>query len=201
MGRPRKFDTDEALAAARDQFWNHGYAGTSVDDLLAATNLGKGSFYGAFGDKRSLFLRILSDYAAARVAELRELHRRSPRAIDALRMMLRPKVRPRGCLLMNSTFELAPQDADVVAIARETFAAFEQILAASISRAKREGDLPTTTDARQLATTLLAVSQGQECLARTGLSRAGLEGIGCHASLDLLRPAPARDPPARSRSR
>ena len=35
---------------------------TSVDDLTAVTGLGKGSLYGAFGDKHGLFLRALDDY-------------------------------------------------------------------------------------------------------------------------------------------
>ena len=54
MARPRTFDEADVVEAARDQFWNRGYAATSVDDLTAATGLGKGSLYGAFGDKHSL---------------------------------------------------------------------------------------------------------------------------------------------------
>ena len=50
MARPRTFDEQEVVAAARDEFWERGYAATSVDDLTAATGLGKGSLYGAFGD-------------------------------------------------------------------------------------------------------------------------------------------------------
>ncbi len=68
MGRPRTFDMDEALTAVREEFWRHGYAATSVDKLLEVTKLGKGSLYAAFGDKRTLFLRVLNEYAAARVA-------------------------------------------------------------------------------------------------------------------------------------
>lgn len=199
MGRPRKFDTAEVLAAARDQFWQHGYAATSIDDLLAVTKLGKGSFYGAFGDKRRLFLRVLADYATGRVAEVLAMHRGSPRAIEALRVMLRPKAAPRGCFLMNSAIELAPQDAEVVALARKTFAEFEIIVAESITRAVAEGDLLPVKDARELAMTLLAVTGGQECLARTGLGKSGLESIGRIAALDLL--GRADDHPATSRPR
>jgi AcrR family transcriptional regulator len=58
VARPRSFDEDEVLRAVRDQFWSTGYAATSKDDILAPTGLGKGSFYGAFGDKHRLFLRV-----------------------------------------------------------------------------------------------------------------------------------------------
>ena len=62
MPRPRTFDETDVVAAARDEFWSRGYAATSVDDLTSATGLGKGSLYGAFGDKHELFLRALNDY-------------------------------------------------------------------------------------------------------------------------------------------
>ena len=62
MARPRSFDEAAVLRAARDKFWSSGYAGTKVDDIAAATGLGKGSLYGAFGDKHALFLRVYDDY-------------------------------------------------------------------------------------------------------------------------------------------
>ena len=76
MARPRKFDEAHVVAASRDLFWNQGYAATSIDDLSAATGLGRGSFYKAFGDKRSMFLRGLELYCTEAVdgirAELRD---------------------------------------------------------------------------------------------------------------------------------
>ena len=71
MARPRKFDESDVVAAARDEFWTRGYAATSVDDLTAATGLGKGSLYGAFGDKHGLFLRALDDYITSSLDDVR----------------------------------------------------------------------------------------------------------------------------------
>ena len=71
MARPRKFAEGEVVTAARDEFWTRGYAATSVDDLTAATGLGKGSLYGAFGDKHGLYLRALDDYIASSLDEVR----------------------------------------------------------------------------------------------------------------------------------
>lgn len=72
MPRPREFDENRVLLAIRDEFWDKGYAATSMDDLLRVSGLGKGSLYGAFGDKRSLFLRVLRDYDDANLLMLRE---------------------------------------------------------------------------------------------------------------------------------
>ena len=49
---------EEALTQLRDEFWERGYAATSLDDLMKATGLGKGSLYLAFGDKHQLFLEV-----------------------------------------------------------------------------------------------------------------------------------------------
>jgi AcrR family transcriptional regulator len=171
---------DEALTAVREEFWRHGYAGTSVDRLLEATNLGKGSFYAAFGDKRTLFLRVLHEYATTRVATIRDLHRGSRRAT------LRPALRPRGCFLANCTAELSPQDADVVALARTTCGAFEDIYTETIQRAVAEGDLPRTTRPRELAAVLVAATNGLEFLGRTGLDDAAVDRVGRNLARNLL---------------
>ncbi len=84
MPRPRQFEEEVVLAAVQAVFWDNGYAGTSLDDLVAASGLGKGSLYGAFGDKRSLFLRVLREYDEANDRMLRSW-RSSDRAIDVIR--------------------------------------------------------------------------------------------------------------------
>jgi TetR/AcrR family transcriptional regulator, transcriptional repressor for nem operon len=177
---------DEALTAVREEFWRQGYAGTSVDRLLEATNLGKGSFYAAFGDKRTLFLRVLHEYATTQVATMRDLHRGSRRAIEALQATLRPALGPRGCFLANCTAELSPQDADVVALARTTWGAFEDIFTETIQRAVAEGDLPRTTRPRALASVLLAAKRGLEFLGRTGLEDAAVDRVTRNFARRLL---------------
>ena len=59
MGRPRQFDTDIVVQAARDTFVLNGYLGASIDMLLRATGLQRASLYSAFGSKRGLFLAAL----------------------------------------------------------------------------------------------------------------------------------------------
>ncbi len=62
MARPRTFDPNDVLLAARQIFWRKGYQSTSLDDITEATGLTKPSLYAAFGDKASLFLKVLDDY-------------------------------------------------------------------------------------------------------------------------------------------
>lgn len=59
MGRPRTFDETDAVDAAASVFRQRGYASTSVDHLVEATGVHRGSLYGVFGSKHGLFLRAL----------------------------------------------------------------------------------------------------------------------------------------------
>lgn len=55
MGRNRKFDEVEAVAASRALFAQRGYLGTSIDELTSRTGMLRGSLYGVFGSKMGLF--------------------------------------------------------------------------------------------------------------------------------------------------
>jgi AcrR family transcriptional regulator len=63
MARPREFDEAQVLAQARSLFATQGYNGTSIDDLVKATGLLRGSLYKAFGSKRNLFELVLTEVA------------------------------------------------------------------------------------------------------------------------------------------
>ena len=58
-GRPRSYDPDQALDAAIDVFWTHGYDAATLDQLSQAMGMGRPSLYGAFGDKQALFERAV----------------------------------------------------------------------------------------------------------------------------------------------
>ena len=195
MGRPREFDVSTARSAIRDAFWQHGFVSTSVDDLLAATGLGKGSFYAAFGDKRAAFMGVLREYSRAKVEAMRAGCSASPRAIEALRTVVQPDLRPRGCFLLNCAFELVPQDTEVSALVHETFVALQAVLADSVRQAVADGDLPASTRPLELAAALLATAQGQRSLLRCGLSKTVLESVGRSAARTLLG---SGDPPITS---
>ena len=49
MARPRNFDEDDVVAKAADIFGRLGFNAASIDDLLGATGLQRGSLYKAFG--------------------------------------------------------------------------------------------------------------------------------------------------------
>lgn len=64
MARPREFNENVVLAQSRKLFASQGFNGTSIDDLVKATGLLRGSLYKAFGSKRNLFELVLADTAS-----------------------------------------------------------------------------------------------------------------------------------------
>lgn len=59
MARPRAFDEQTVVSSAAEVFALRGYNATSIDDLVAATALLRGSLYKAFASKAGLFERSL----------------------------------------------------------------------------------------------------------------------------------------------
>ena len=59
MGRNKKFDQVKVISTISQTFIQYGYEGTSLDDLVKATGLLRGSLYASFGSKRGMFLAAL----------------------------------------------------------------------------------------------------------------------------------------------
>jgi TetR/AcrR family transcriptional repressor of nem operon len=196
MARPRTFDEDDVLAAARDQFWNRGYAATSVEELTKATGLGKGSLYGAFGDKHSLFLRTLDAYCTESidgvVAQLTKpgvsAHDRLAAHVRSMAANVAADKNRRGCLLARSSAELGADDADVDLLISRSLLRWRTQLVEVLQEARRDGSVRTDVDAQSLATMLLALIRGLEALGKGGVKPARINAAA-EATLTLLAPA------------
>ncbi|MFD2795741.1 TetR/AcrR family transcriptional regulator [Promicromonospora vindobonensis] len=197
MARPRQFDEDAVLRAVCNQFWDSGYAATSMQDLMRVSGLGKGSLYAAFGDKHELFLRVLRRYVESLDLGLRRSLDSAPRAVDALRSFLMGSVGDpdgvsarRGCLLANSTTELASADPVVAAEARQAYEGTTALLAECVVRAQAEGDVPASADPDGTARALLAAQQGLTFMGRSGMDIGTLSATARSLAAQLLPAIP-----------
>ncbi|HEY3690912.1 MAG TPA: TetR/AcrR family transcriptional regulator [Pseudonocardiaceae bacterium] len=196
MARPREFDEGSVLRAARGQFWSTGYAGTSMDGIAAATGLGKGSLYGAFGGKRALFHRVFDDYCTQVVERVRhdldgpddEAFARLTAHVRAVASATAADTAHRGCLLAKGTAELAEHDPAIAARGLRTFDALQELLAADIQACQRHNDINADADPQQLAALLLAVLRGIEALGKAGKNTETLHTIADTALAVLPRP-------------
>ncbi|EHB56149.1 regulatory protein TetR [Mycolicibacterium rhodesiae JS60] len=129
MGRHKQFDDTTAVRAARDLFWQRGYASTSLSDLEAATGLSRSSMYQAYGSKSGLFDRALRNYLdeviwpllapmEANGAGREEIVGYFLAQAANLRLS-RSSVLTYGCLIANTSTELNVLDAEAVQVVLE----------------------------------------------------------------------------------
>jgi AcrR family transcriptional regulator len=205
-GRPRAYDPDTALARAMAVFWDAGYAGTSLDDITAGTGMNRPSLYGAFGDKRALYLQALQRYRAggrAAMAEalapdvpLREALRRVYAA--ALSLYFSGEAGARGCFLIGTALTEAVGNAEVRKLLREALLEFDGQFAARIRLARERGELSPDVDPAMLARLASALLHTLAIRSRAGEPRKALEAM-IEPALDLIC-GKARDHPGRSRA-
>ncbi|WP_330180274.1 TetR/AcrR family transcriptional regulator [Nocardia sp. NBC_01503] len=171
MGRARRFDESNLLAAATELFWSNGYDNTSVEDVSVATGVGNGSIYAAYGNKKGLFLAAFDRYCEARAQFVRTTIESAPgTARTAVRTLLKAVVddcaaqpHRRGCLMINSVAHLATRIPEVATTAARTTAAMESAVATRLRPAAR--DL-TEAELSALSANIVLVSQGLIQLSR-----------------------------------
>ncbi|MBI3918634.1 MAG: TetR/AcrR family transcriptional regulator [Betaproteobacteria bacterium] len=180
MARPKAYDGTAMLDRAMEVFWARGFDGTSIQNLVGKTGVNRGSLYGAYPDKRALFLASIRRYLELVVEDnVRRLLAVEP-AGDAVRQFFLqlveapPERLRRGCLLTNSAVELGMEDAQVAALIRGAFRRVEQVFCARLVEAKRVGQLTDGVQPEALARLLITVLQGIRVMSRVGADRVAM---------------------------
>ena len=172
MARPREFDIDTVVEAAMQVFWEKGYEGASLADLLDAMGIARGSLYKAFADKRALFLAALAHYDRTEVAGAVQVltdgsrggAERVARLFATVVDAVATRGDRRGCFLCNAAVDQAPHDADV----ERAVTAMMRRLDRAFAEALR--DAGSGSDAARRARALTAAYMGLRVLAKTGVS-------------------------------
>src|SRR5436190_10733330 len=158
-GRPRAYEPEIALARALDVFWKEGFAATSLDDLSAATGMSRPSLYGAFGDKRELYIKSYESYrdrARVRMAEVFALDLPlRPMLLRiygiALDMYLSGKDGPRGCFTVMTATSEAVFDPEIRAMVVSGLVEMDRFFGRLFRIAKERGELGPSADPQVLA--------------------------------------------------
>ena len=175
MARPREFDEPTVVNAAMHVFWKQGYRATSVEDLVEATGLQRGSLYGAFGDKHGLLNEALDAYGRQMVQRLDSLLAESSDPVDGLREFVRmagvdcqdEEARSRGCLIGNTCTELAASDEAARARVERFLDTFRVTMADALRRGQAMGTFGTERDPEAVAMFIQCSLQGLAVLAKT----------------------------------
>ena len=187
IGRPRGFDSDEALERAMLVFWEQGYEGATLTDLTSAMGITRTSMYAAFGNKEELFHKAFQRYLDGPASYvLRALEQ--PTARQVAEALLTGSVcavtgsgSPAGCLAVQGSLaagDVGRPARDALASAREESWAR---LRDRFQQAVADGDLPPDADPGLLARFLMTVSNGMAVQAAGGVCRDELERVAAAA--------------------
>ena len=177
MSRPKTFNPDDVLDKAMQVFWHKGYEATSMEDLLKAMDLNRGSLYDTFGDKRQLFLMVMERYCRTFVGPKLSLLDQPGPALPTLHRFINSMIeggladpQRRGCFISNTVMELSPHEKEIAGTLRQALKIAEDAFFKVLVRAKEQGELKDEKDPRALARFLTTMMQGIVVMIKAGTS-------------------------------
>ncbi len=183
MARPREFDEADALDRAMEVFWKKGYQKTSLDDLLDAMGIQRGSFYNTFGSKKETYLRAIDRYtefmlnggpytqAVQQEPGLGALATLCDNYIDSVT----GDAEPRGCFFAHVSKEHRGDDPVIQQAILKGIERMRGLVRRSIEAAQRDGDLPEQVSPEGMATLFMSVAWGIHVLAEAGVPKEDLK--------------------------
>ena len=143
MPRPTSFTASQLADRALQRFWVHGFHASSMDDLVKATGISRHGIYTTFGGKKAIFLACFDQYqrsvvtpafdvVEAQGADLSSVAEYFERQIAAGEAAGLPGA---GCFVANSASEVAPNDADVMALVHQHNDRLQQGFAGALTHA------------------------------------------------------------------
>ncbi len=173
MARPRQFDEDDVRKALMNVFWEKGYEATSMQDLVDATGLLKGSLYGAFGDKQALYQIALQHYDQSYIqagvdmlGQAGSCHEKIGKLFDSVSESMKTGVFAGGCLLCNASVEMAPVDPTIRRIVQNQI---NRLITAVSKAIQTDSNPESTKNADTLAGVIVSVYLGTRVIAKAGM--------------------------------
>lgn len=170
--RPKTFDQAQALEAAMYQFWESGFEGSSMQDLVDRMGISRQSLYDTYGNKRELFEAALRNYREEiidrSVAELSDASR-SP--TELIRRHLQSIVdgheqMPVGCLFVRTATELPVNDPEIGQLLNDCVTYVKQAIQRVIERGQQSGEFDSVRSAGELAAVVITTAMGLQVMRR-----------------------------------
>jgi AcrR family transcriptional regulator len=194
-GRPREFDADAALVRARDLFWEHGYEGVSMSDLVKALGIASARIYAAFSSKEDLFRQAVQLYEEgeggfadkALNAELPIFDAVAQMFLSAIELYTKKrKRRPLGCMVVSSAANCTPQNEAIGKWLQEHRRQRTSSIIRRFEKAVEIGELPEGTNPKILGDLCATILHGISVQARDGVPKVRLLA-GIETQVSLLR--------------
>ena len=184
MSRQREFDTEATVGAAMRLFQQKGFDGTSMQDLVDATGVGRGSLYAAFGDKEGIYLAALDRYNEDFSTPLIELLHQGASVRDVLVKTMMSVVDSaigdgtrHACLIVTSATQSIADDIAVSSRINAATGELEEALREVVSEGQRRGEISADRSPSDIARFLGSTTHGIRVSAAINPDRATLTTI------------------------
>lgn len=182
MARSKEFDIDTVLGKAMTIFWQQGYEKTSMQDLVSGMGIHKRSMYDTFGDKHTLYMKVMERYTEIISAKMEERVQGLPSAKGAIRLLFettvhKKDVEPKGCLLVNTAVELSNHDPIAVAKVNQSFMNNERLLEQLVQDGQENGEISGQYSPLALSFYLHNALVGLRVMVKTTSDLQKLDGI------------------------
>ena len=184
MARTKDFDESEVLKKAICLFWDKGYNGTSMQDLVDGLGISRSSLYDTFGDKHQLYLKSLEAYRQGYGSQLCAITREAPSVKDAIRNLLELVVNDllndeqrKGCFMVNAGIEMGSHDEQVNQLICATENQLEQAFLKVIRQGQEKGEIAADKDPQALARFLNNTVKGMQVSVKSTTDRSFFEDI------------------------
>lgn len=176
MARPIEFVYEDVIENATLQFWKEGFVASSVQKLLDATQINRGTMYNSFGEKEAFFRTCVDRYNAMLddvIADTLARDELTPQnAIAAFFAEVTVGVpadqRQYGCLLVNSLCESINWEAPLQKLVKDSMNVIRKALLQRTRQLEKSKALAKGVNAEFAADVLLGLYQGAKVSARTG---------------------------------
>lgn len=172
--RTKDFDEQEILQKAVRLFWQKGYNGTSMQDLIDGLGIGRSSIYHAFGDKHTLYVKALELYQEEGTKRLVDAINAGPGIQDSIRELMKMGTAdyvscgiPQSCFKVNAGVELAADDEEILKLLHDDDVIIENALYTVIKQQQDSGKISAAKDPRALARFICNTIAGIRVYART----------------------------------
>ncbi len=167
MPRTEVFDREEVLEKAKNIFWFKGYNGTSMQDLVDATDLNRSSIYNSFGNKMELYLQTLKKYQGDISDLFDKANKQERNAIETIGLIflyvledILEDTEEKGCMLINCRTEMGNQDNQLHELLEADQERLLGIFQNLVSQGQAEGSILTGEKSELLAYYLVNAFQG-----------------------------------------
>jgi TetR/AcrR family transcriptional repressor of nem operon len=164
---------DRLIDSARFLFWERGFAGTSMAELLAHAQVNSGSFYHFFDSKEALLRAVLEQYSELlrpMVVDPAFASSRKPlERIFAILAGYRERILGTdsryGCPIGRLALEIDPENAPAHNLIARNFQGWIEAVRECLLEMK--SSMPRSTDLDALATFVLVIMEGGVMLSRS----------------------------------